>query len=297
MTKKITAALLALLFIFSGVSALADAKIAFGDNAIDTARTITILEAAGFLEADPSVGFAAEPKDVTRYIYDIELIPIASTTLTGTLDDYTATFINNTYAIPFGLNPAEDAILREVQKEGSENPYRNILAVRTADLEDLVAIKEAYQQQNVAEYILLKYHYANLPVFDYDPDFTEDDDFVTGYDEYVSPAEGKRVVKIGVVGASNDQFKVVQKNLDDAGKNILIELVEFELYNLPNDALHAGDIDLHACVTETYFHSDAEAQGFDDLSVLGYTVIAPLSLYSKHVASVEELKEVAGLLE
>ena len=103
-------------------------------------------------------------------------------------------------------------------------------------------------------------------------------------------------MKIGVVGGNNDQFKVVQKNLDDAGIPLYIELVEFDLYNLPNDALHAGDIDLHACVTQAYFESDAQNQGFDDLSVLGYTLIAPLSLYSTKVGSVEELKELAGPL-
>lgn len=281
-------------------SALAQSvQIAFGDNAIDTARTIKILESAGFLEADPAAGFSAELSDVTRYLYDIELVPITSTTLVGTLDDFTASFINNSYAVPSGLSPKDDAILREVQQEGSENSYRNILAVRTADLNSdfAQAILTAYQQQNVAEYLLLKYNYANLPAFDYDADFTVDESIVSLYDEYVSPKEGKTVVKIGVVGGNNDQFKVVQKNLDDAGAGLTIELVEFDLYNLPNDALHAGDIDLHACVTQAYFESDAQNQGFDDLSVLGYTLIAPLSLYSHKVSSVEELKTLAGPVE
>ena len=257
-------------------SALAQSvQIAFGDNAIDTARTIKILESAGFLEADPAAGFSAE------------------------LSDFTASFINNSYAVPSGLSPKDDAILREVQQEGSENPYRNILAVRTADLNSdfAQAILSAYQQQNVAEYLLLKYNYANLPAFDYDADFTVDESIVSLYDEYVSPKEGKTVVKIGVVCGNNDQFKVVQKNLDDAGAGLTIELVEFDLYNLPNDALHAGDIDLHACVTQAYFESDAQNQGFDDLSVLGYTLIAPLSLYSHKVGSVEELKALAGPVE
>ena len=117
---------------------------------------------------------------------------------------------------------------------------------------------------------------------------------MTTYDEYVSPKDGKQVVKIGVVGGNNDQFKVVQKNLDDADSGLYIELVEFDLYNLPNEALHSGDIDMHACVTQTYFESDAAAQGFDDLSLLGYTIIAPLSLYSHKVTSVQELKDLAG---
>lgn len=295
-TRCLALGLTAALTLTTAVASAETVKIAYGDNAIDTARVIKILEGAGFLEVDPSVGYSAELKDITKYNYNIELVPVTSTTLVGTLDDFTASFINNTYAVPAGFSPKDDSILREVQAEGSENPYRNILAVRTEDVNSdfAQAILAAYQQQNVAEYLLLKYNYANLPAFDYNADFTPDENVVTSYDEYVSSKDGKQVVKIGVVGGNNDQFKVVQKNLDDADSGLYIELVEFDLYNLPNEALHSGDIDMHACVTQTYFESDAAAQGFDDLSLLGYTIIAPLSLYSHKVTSVQELKDLAG---
>ena len=295
-TRCLTLGLAAALTLTTAAASAETVKIAYGDNAIDTARVIKILEGEGFLEVNPSVGYSAELKDITKYNYNIELVPVTSTTLVGTLDDFTASFINNTYAVPAGFSPKDDSILREVQAEGSENPYRNILAVRTEDVNSdfAQAILAAYQQQNVAEYLLLKYNYANLPAFDYDADFTPDENIVTTYDEYVSPKDGKQVVKIGVVGGNNDQFKVVQKNLDDTGSGLYIELVEFDLYNLPNEALHSGDIDMHACVTQTYFESDAAAQGFDDLSLLGYTIIAPLSLYSHKVTSVQELKDLAG---
>ena len=295
-TRCLTLGLAAALTLTTAAATAETVKIAYGDNAIDTARVIKILEGEGFLEVNPSVGYSAELKDITKYNYNIELVPVTSTTLVGTLDDFTASFINNTYAVPAGFSPKDDSILREVQAEGSENPYRNILAVRTEDVNSdfAQAILAAYQQQNVAEYLLLKYNYANLPAFDYDADFTPDENVVTTYDEYVSPKDGKQVVKIGVVGGNNDQFKVVQKNLDDADSGLYIELVEFDLYNLPNEALHSGDIDMHACVTQTYFESDAAAQGFDDLSLLGYTIIAPLSLYSHKVTSVQELKDLAG---
>lgn len=297
--KKTVSLFLAALLLLSCAAASAEVTISFGDNAIDTARTIKLLESAGFLEVDPEAGYAAELKDITRLIYNVELVPVTNTTLVGTLDDFTASFINNTYAVPAGLSPKNDAILREIQQEGSENPYQNILAVRTDDLESETsfAILDAYQRQNVAEYLLLKYDYANLPAFAYDADFQPDESIVEYYDEYQSSSEGKKLVRVGVVGSSNDQFKVVQKNLDDAGADIYIELVEFDAYNLPNDALNAGDIDLHACVTRSYFESECEANGFDNLSVLGYTVIAPLSLYSNKVSSIEELKELAGLAE
>lgn len=292
----LAAALLALTVSLASAQTL---QIAFGDNAIDTARAIKILEQAGFVEVDPAAGYSAELKDITRYLYDIELVPITSTTLVSTLDDFAAVFINNSYAVPAGFSPKDDSILREVQTEGSANPYRNILAVRTEDLNApyAQAVLEAYQQQNVAEYLLLKYNYANLPAFDYDADFAVDESIVPYYDEYVSPEADRQVVRVGVVGGNNDQFKVVQKNLDDAGAGIAIELVEFDLYNLPNDALHNRDIDLHACVTQAFFESDAAAQGIDDLSVLGYTLIAPLSLYSHQFDSVDALKAQAGPLE
>ena len=116
---RIFALTLVLTLALSAPALAQSVQIAFGDNAIDTARTIKILESAGFLEADPAAGFSAELSDVTRYLYDIELVPITSTTLVGTLDDFTASFINNAYAVPSGLSPKDDAILREVQQEGS----------------------------------------------------------------------------------------------------------------------------------------------------------------------------------
>lgn len=45
-------------------------------------------------------------------------------------------------------------------------------------------ILEAYHQQNVAEYLLLKYNYANLPAFEYDADFTPDESILAAYDDY-----------------------------------------------------------------------------------------------------------------
>lgn len=165
-TRCLTFGLSAALTLTTAAASAETVKIAYGDNAIDTARVIKILEGEGFLEVDPSVGYSAELKDITKYNYDIELVPVTSTTLVGTLDD--------------------------------------------------------------------------------------------------------------------------------AGSDLYIELVEFDLYNLPNEALHSGDIDMHACVTQTYFESDAAAQGFDNLSLLGYTIIAPLSLYSHKVNSVQELKDLAA---
>ena len=103
-TRCLTFGLIAALTLTTAAASAETVKIAYGDNAIDTARVIKILEGEGFLEVDPSVGYSAELKDITKYNYDIELVPVTSTTLVGTLDDFTASFINNTYAVPAGFS-------------------------------------------------------------------------------------------------------------------------------------------------------------------------------------------------
>ena len=102
-----------------------------------------------------------------------------------------------------------------------------------------------------------------------------------------------QTVKIGVCGANNDQWKAVQYVLDQEKSGIKIELVEFSAYNLPNEALNSGDIDLNSFQHKAYLNNDAGKNGYD-LAVIGDTLIAPLTLYSKKYKSVDEIKNAAG---
>ena len=95
------------------------------------------------------------------------------------------------------------------------------------------------------------------------------------------------VVKVGVVGANNDQWDTVNELL--AKENIRVEIVEFGEYKLPNDALNAGEIDLNAFQHKAYLNNEINSYGYD-ITVLGDTIIAPLSLYSNKITSVSELK-------
>ncbi|MCI9264210.1 MAG: MetQ/NlpA family ABC transporter substrate-binding protein [Oscillospiraceae bacterium] len=96
------------------------------------------------------------------------------------------------------------------------------------------------------------------------------------------------VVKVGVVGTQNDQWKTVNELL--AKDNIKCEMVEYTAYNMPNDALNAGEVDLNAFQHKAYLNNEIDAQGYD-ITVLGDTIIAPLSVYSDKIASLDELKE------
>lgn len=278
-------------------SASADpVKIGVPDDATNQSRAIKLLETAGLIEVDPEAGYTPEMKDITKYLYNIEIVPTTANTLPSTLDDFGASAINGTYAIPAGLVPSKDALIIEKQDESGDNPYVNVIVARTADAdnETYKTVVQAFQSQTVAEYILEKYTEAFFPSFDYDANYTVDANFVSDIDNYTSDATGKTVVKVGVCGASNDHWKAVQKVLDEENAGTYIELVSFDAYTLPNEALNSGEIDLNSFQHVAYLNSEIAAQGYD-LTVIGNTLIAPLSLYSSKVDSLDALKELAGV--
>lgn len=271
-------------------------KIGVPDDATNQSRAIKLLETAGLIEVDPAAGYTPELKDITKYIYNIEIVPTTANTLPSTLDDFAASTINGTYAIPAGLLPSKDALIVEKQSDSGDNPYVNVIVARSADKdnETYKTIVKAFQTQTVAEYILEKYKEAFFPSFNYETKYTVDSNFVSSIDNYTSSPDGKTVVKVGVCGASNDHWKAVQKALDEEKANIYIKLVSFDAFNLPNEALSSGDIDLNSFQHIAYLNSEIKSQGYD-LTPIGNTLIAPLSLYSKQVKSLDALKDLAGL--
>ena len=272
-------------------------KIAIPDDATNGGRAIKLLEKAGLIEVDPSVGYTPELKDVTKYIYNIEIIPQAANTLVATLDDYAAATINGTYAIPAGLIPSKDALIVEKQGMESDNPYVNIIVAKSTDKnnETYKKIVSAYHTQKVAEYILGAYKEAFIPSFDYEEvDENQLQATVKEVNSYKSSKDGKTIVKVGVCGANNDQWKAVQKVLDDENAGIYIELQEYDAYTIPNEALNAGDCDLNAFQHKAFLKNEVEKQGYKIESIAD-TLIAPLSLYSKKASSLEDLKNLAGL--
>lgn len=269
-------------------------KIGVPADPSNQARGITLLRDAGLIEIDPAAGFVPELKDVTKYIYNIEIVPTQANTLVATLDDFAASTINGTYAIPSGLNPEKDGLIVEVQDPSSGNPFVNVIVARTKDKdnETYAKIVKAYQSQINAQYILEKNKGASRPAFDYDKNYTVSDTFVSDLEGYQTTAEGKTRVKIGVCG-SGEGWKVVQKVLDDAGENIYLDVIVFDAYNLPNEALNSGEIDLNSFQHIAYLNNEIEAEGYDIVPI-GYTACAPLTLYSKKVSNLEELKALAG---
>ena len=270
-------------------------KIGIPDDGTNLSRAIKLLESAGLITVKAEAGYTPQLTDITGYLYNIEIVPTTANTLTATLEDYGASTINGTYAVPAGLVPSKDALIIEKQSEGGDNPYVNIIAARSEDKDKEIfkTIVEAYHSQTVAWFLLENYQETFFPAFAYDEKSPAPAGLAEEINGYRSDPARKTVVKVGVCGANNNQWLAVQKVLDEQNAGIYIELVEFDAYNLPNEALDKGDIDLNAFQHKAYLASEIGSQGYA-IEAIGDTLIAPLALYSKKVSSLDGLKDLAG---
>ena len=304
MSKKIrtllSTLLLVALFATLVPSAFAanDILIGIPDDATNGGRAIKLLETVGLIEVDPAAGWTPELKDITKYLYNVEIMPTQANTLPATLDDFGASTINGTYAIPTGLVPSKDGLAIESQASAtteSGNPFVNVVVARTADKDNELykTIQEAFQSDLVGQYLIAKYSEAFIPAFEYkDTEYTNEE-LLDLIDSYKTDKKGKTVVKIGVCGASNEHWNATQYVLDQNDANIYLDLVVFDAYNLPNEALNSGDIDLNSFQHKAYLANEVNSQGYE-IETIFDTLMAPLTLYSKQFDSVDALKAAAG---
>ena len=304
MSKKVRTLLSTLLLValfatlVPSAFAASDILIGIPDDATNGGRAIKLLETVGLIEVNPDAGWTPELKDITKYLYNVEIMPTQANTLPATLDDFGASTINGTYAIPTGLVPSRDGLAIESQASAtteSGNPFVNVVVARTADKDNELykTIQTAFQSDIVGQYLIAKYSEAFIPAFDYKDTEYSNDDLLALIDGYKSDKAGKTVVKVGVCGASNDHWNACQYVLDQNNANIYIELVEFDAYNLPNEALNSGDIDLNSFQHKAYLAKEVDSQGYE-IETIFDTLMAPLTLYSKQFDSVDALKAAAG---
>ena len=106
-----------------------------------------------------------------------------------------------------------------------------------------------------------------------------------------STADANEPVKVtlGVVGEVNEPWDYVIEELKEK-ENIEVELVKFTNYTTPNNALAEGEIDLSSFQTEIFMDNYNRDHG-TELTTIGYTVMAPLGLYSDKIKDISELKD------
>lgn len=101
-------------------------------------------------------------------------------------------------------------------------------------------------------------------------------------------SSGNEVVKIGVVGKSDEQWPAFVDAAAEEG--ITVELVDFGSYEQPNPALTEGEIDLNQFQHIVYLAEYNNASG-SDLTPIGSTAIYPLGLYSTKYDDADSIPE------
>ncbi len=100
--------------------------------------------------------------------------------------------------------------------------------------------------------------------------------------------KGNTVVKVGVVGESNEMWTPVIEELKKEG--IEIQLVSFTEYSTPNAALDGGEVDLNAFQHYAYLNKEKENYGYK-IDSIGDTFISAMNIYSKKITNLSEIKE------
>lgn len=97
------------------------------------------------------------------------------------------------------------------------------------------------------------------------------------------------VVKLGVTSGDKDMWAYAKEVLL-AENNIDLQFVEFTDYVTPNNALANGEIDLNSFQHMIYLEGEIAEKGYE-IQAIGYTVLAPLNLFSYNIKSVDEIKD------
>ncbi|AWK13460.1 MetQ/NlpA family lipoprotein [Candidatus Fukatsuia symbiotica] len=96
-------------------------------------------------------------------------------------------------------------------------------------------------------------------------------------------------IKVGVISGSEQQVAEVAKKVAKDKYGLNVELVVFNDYVLPNEALSQDDIDANAFQHKPYLDQQIKDRGYK-LVAVGHTFVYPIAGYSKKIKSLDELQ-------
>ena len=96
-------------------------------------------------------------------------------------------------------------------------------------------------------------------------------------------------IKVGIaVGPEYEVAQVAQKVAKEK-YGLEVELISFNDYVVPNEALDHGDIDINAFQHKPYLDEQVKQRGYR-LAIVGNTFVYPIAGYSKKIKSLSQLK-------
>jgi D-methionine transport system substrate-binding protein len=109
-----------------------------------------------------------------------------------------------------------------------------------------------------------------------------------GQDATAATGTAEDPVRIGVVNSGDDYWTTFSDLAEEEG--ITVELVNFSDYQLPNQGLTDGDLDLNQFQHLQFLATYNTASG-QDLTPIAATAVYPLGLYSQQHDSVEDIPD------
>lgn len=102
-------------------------------------------------------------------------------------------------------------------------------------------------------------------------------------------------IKVGVI--SGPEYRVAQAAQKVAKEKygLEVELVQFNDYVMPNEALSQGDIDVNAFQTIPFLEVQSKQRGYK-FAVVGKTFVYPLAGYSKKIKNLDELQNGSTII-
>ncbi|MBN9293147.1 MAG: methionine ABC transporter substrate-binding lipoprotein MetQ [Flavobacteriia bacterium] len=96
-------------------------------------------------------------------------------------------------------------------------------------------------------------------------------------------------IRVGITSGPEKKIAEAAQKVAKEKYNLTVELVTFNDYVLPNEALSSGDIDVNAFQHVPYLEEQSKQRGYK-LAVVGNTFVYPIVAYSKKIKSISELR-------
>lgn len=96
-------------------------------------------------------------------------------------------------------------------------------------------------------------------------------------------------IKVGITSGPEQEIAETAKKVAKEKYNLEVELISFNDYVVPNEALNNGDIDANAFQHKLYLEEQSKQRGYK-LAAVGNTFLYPIVAYSKKIKNISELK-------
>ena len=143
------------------------AVISVPHDTTNEARALQLLQAQGIITLKEDAGLNATKADIVDNPYNVDIQEVEAAALPPTLDSADFAVINGNYAIPAGLNVANDALACEDAASEAAQTFANVIAVKEGaeNSEKIQALVKAITSDEVRDYINTTFEGAVVPIF------------------------------------------------------------------------------------------------------------------------------------